>query len=64
MRVKEYTVLTDCVERGVAFGMARAYKHSDTPTPDYIKQQIEDAVMLEIGEYFNFDDEVVTEIDK
>jgi hypothetical protein len=64
MRVKEYQVLVDCVERGVAFGMARAYKHSDTPAPDHIKQQIEDAVMLEICEYFNFDNETVTEIDK
>jgi hypothetical protein len=57
MRVKEYTVLTDCVERGVASGMARAYKHTDTPTLDYIKRQIEDAVLLEICEYFDFDDE-------
>jgi hypothetical protein len=57
MQVKEYTVLVDCVERGVAFGMARAYKHSDTPTPDYIKRQIEDAVLVEICEYFNFKEE-------
>jgi hypothetical protein len=64
MQVKEYTVLTDCVERGVAFGMSRAYKHSDTPTLDYIKRQIEDAVLVEICEYFNFNDEVFTEIDK
>jgi hypothetical protein len=57
MQVKEYTVLTDCVERGVAFGMSRAYKHSDTPTLDYIKRQIKDAVLLEICEYFNFKEE-------
>jgi hypothetical protein len=54
MQVKEYTVLTDCVERGVAFGMARAYKHSDTPLPEYINGQIVDAVLVEISEYFNF----------
>jgi hypothetical protein len=57
MQVKEYKVLTDCVERGVAFGMARAYKHNDTPAPDYIKRQIEDAVLVEICEYFNFKEE-------
>jgi len=57
MQVKEYTVLTDCVERGVAFGMARAYKHSDTPSPEYINGQIVDAVLVEISEYFNFKDE-------
>jgi hypothetical protein len=57
MKVKEYTVLTDCVERGVAFGMSRAYKHSDTPELDYIKRQIEDAVLVEICEYFDFKEE-------
>ena len=57
MQVKEYTVLTDCVERGVAFGMARAYKHSDTPSPEYINGQIVDAVLVEISEYFNFKEE-------
>jgi hypothetical protein len=57
MQVKEYTVLTDCVERGVAHGMARAYKHSDTPSPEYINGQIVDAVLVEISEYFNFKDE-------
>ena len=64
MKVKEYTVLTDCVERGVAYGMSRAYKHSDTPSADYINQQITDAVLLEINEYFTFDNEVLKEIDK
>ena len=56
MQVKEYTVLTDCVERGVSYGMTRAYKHTDTPTTEYIKNQIVDAVLLEISEYFNFKD--------
>ena len=57
MQVKEYVVLTDCVERGVSFGMARAYKHSDTPSPEYINGQIVDAVLVEISEYFNFKEE-------
>jgi hypothetical protein len=64
MRVKEYTVLVDCVERGVTLGWNRAYKHSDTPTTSYVHEQIANAVLLEISEYFNFDDDVVTEIDK
>jgi hypothetical protein len=64
MRVKEYSVLVDCVERGVVLGWNRAYKHSDTPTTSYIHEQIADAVLLEISEYFNFDDEVFKEIDQ
>ena len=64
MRAKEYPVLVDCIERGVVYGMNRAYKHSDTPSPEYINEQIADAVLLEICEYFNFDIDVVMEIDK
>lgn len=64
MRVKEYNVLVDCVERAVVMGMNRAYKHSDTPAPAYINEQIADAVLLEISEYFTFDDEVFKEVDK
>jgi hypothetical protein len=57
MQVKEYTVLVDCVERGVTMGMNRAYKHSDTPSPDHINSQIVNAVLVEISEYFNFKEE-------
>jgi hypothetical protein len=57
MQVKEYTVLVDCVERGVAMGMNRAYKHSDTPSHDHINSQIVNAVLVEISEYFNFKEE-------
>ena len=64
MKVKEYTVLVDCVERGVAMGMNRAYKYSETPTRAYINEQIADAVMLEISEYFTFDDNTTMEVDQ
>jgi hypothetical protein len=37
--------------------MARAYKHNDTPSPEYINSQIVDAVLVEISEYFNFKEE-------
>jgi len=56
-------VLVDCVERAVVMGWNRAYKHSDTPTPNYVHEQIANAVLLEISEYFTFDDEVCKEID-
>jgi hypothetical protein len=64
MRVNEYYVLSDCVERGVQFGMSRAYKHTDFPTEEQIKIALVDAVLLEISEYFNFDDAQTIEIDK
>ena len=57
MKVKEYTVLSDCVERGVVSGIARAHKHTDTPTPETVRDLVIVAVINEICEYFNFDDE-------
>ena len=62
MRVKEYIVLSDCVERGVAYGINRAHKHNDTPSQDEIASAVIDAVMLEIAEYFDFDTEIDVEI--
>ena len=64
MKVKEYNVLVDCIERGIGMGMNRAYKHSETPTRAYIEEQIADAVLLEISEYFTFDNETTVEIDQ
>ena len=64
MRVKEYTVLVDCVEHGVRYGMSRAHKHTDAPSDDQITSAVIDAVLLEISEYFDFDDTVTQEIDQ
>jgi len=55
MKVKEYTVLMDCVERGITIGINRSHKYSDAPSDDEIKRALIDAVLLEICEYFDFD---------
>ena len=57
MKVDEYKVLVMCVENGVQLGWNRAHKHSDTPEDYYIRDCIEEAVMHEIFEYFNFEDD-------
>lgn len=57
MKVITYKVLEDCVEKGVNYGFMRAHKHSDNPSEDYIKEQLAYYVMLEISEYFTFDDD-------
>jgi hypothetical protein len=56
MRVREYTLLERCVENGIATGYAKAFKHSDNPGEDAIKFSILHAVMLEIAEWFEFDE--------
>lgn len=54
MKPKEYLVLQMCIENGLAFGLNRAYKHTDEPTKDQILDAIEQALMEEIHQWFEF----------
>jgi len=54
LRVRAYPVLAECVERGVAYGYQRAHKHTDAPTADDVREQIERAVLNEICDAFEF----------
>ena len=53
LRVRVYPVLCEAVERGVAYGLARAYKHTETPTREQIAEAVEHAVLHEICEWFD-----------
>lgn len=55
MRPDSYKILARAVEEGVAYGYARAHKHSDDPGPEVIQTQIEQAVMDAICEVFRFE---------
>lgn len=56
MKANEYLILSECVEDGINLGYTRAHKRTDTPTEQQIKAAIVDAVMLQICEYFFFED--------
>ena len=56
MKAKEYNLMAQCVETGVMLGWNRAHKHSDNPEPHFIHSQIEQAVLNEICEWFDFED--------
>lgn len=56
MKANEYKILSEAVEEGVSYGYQRAFKYSDNPTPDAIQASIAGAVMLQICEYFIFED--------
>jgi hypothetical protein len=56
MKAKEYNLIIQCVENGIALGWNRAHKHTDTPDAEAIQQAIEDAVLNEICEWFDFED--------
>lgn len=57
MKVNDYKVLEECVSRGIDRGWNRSYKHTDKPSEELIKKEMEDNVLLEISEYFKFNNE-------
>lgn len=54
MKPNTYKIIQEAVANGVALGYSRAYKHSAMPSEDAVKQQIYEAVMTEICEWFVF----------
>jgi archaeosine-15-forming tRNA-guanine transglycosylase len=59
MKPKFRVILEQAIEEGVRRGYHRAFKHVENPTEGAIIEQIEEAVMSSIYEYFTFDDEVL-----
>ena len=60
---KTYDILDRCVADGITFGYARAFKHTDAPSDQDIKENIHREVMNEISTWFNFEPGVKDEID-
>lgn len=58
MKPKFRLVLAQCIENGVERGLTRAYKYNDNPDQNYISECINDCIMGEIYEWFDFSDEV------
>jgi hypothetical protein len=55
MKAKDYNLIERCVDDGIEYGYNRAHKHVQDPNPEHIKSAIRDAVMLEITEWFDFE---------
>ena len=56
MKAREYDVLARAVEEGIAAGWQHAHKHTETPSPEAVHDQIHMDVMTAICEWFTFDD--------
>jgi len=58
MKIREYIVMLEAVERGVHYGLTKYNKHRDIPVGDdpALAEDIIHAVMLEIGDYFIWED--------
>jgi hypothetical protein len=55
MKPKFYELLDKCIEDGINSGWQRAHKHTETPDPIWIKEQMHQAIMFEISEWFDFE---------
>lgn len=51
--VKVWPVLQEAVEAGVNYGWHRAYKYTDTPDPETVRSEIQQAVMNALAERFD-----------
>ena len=56
MKPKVLKLIEQCIEIGVEVGLHRAHKHTSTPSQDDIARAIEDAVLHEIHEWFDFEE--------
>jgi hypothetical protein len=56
MKAKTYSLIEKCVEEGIRHGFSKAHKHDMNPSQSVIEMSIHDAVMLEISEWFTFDE--------
>ena len=57
MKAKTRVILEMAIEQGVRRGWQRAHKHVENPAPSAIMDDIDEAVMSEIYEYFTFEEE-------
>jgi len=55
MKPKMYNLVRECVSNGLIIGWNRAHKHDDNPTMDYIMRCLEEGIMYEFHEIFDFD---------
>ena len=59
IKFRSYKIISRAVEEGVAYGYQRAHKHTDTPSEELMKQEIEDAVTQALDEVIDFEKDTV-----
>jgi len=61
VKINAYRVIDDAIDRAVRYGYNRAHKYADNPSEDLTIQEIHRAVMNELCEILNFDNENETD---
>ncbi len=55
MRLKTWPIISDAVERGLAYGYRRARKHAENPGEAALLEALHLGIMGEIAEIIDFD---------
>lgn len=55
MKPKPRLVLELCIKQGIDYGWQRAYKYTDTPDENAIKQEIEEAIWQQVWDWFDME---------
>ena len=58
MKANMYVIVARAIEEGVAWGLNRAFKHTDTPTRDILEHELDTAIMNELCSVLVFDSPV------
>jgi hypothetical protein len=56
MKVFVFKLLSRCIEEGIQRGINRAHKHTDNPSESSLIIEIQNAIELELFEWFDFSD--------
>lgn len=56
MKPNLYRIVTECVEVGARRGVNRAFKYTDSPDMETIINNVDQAIMGELCEWFNFEE--------
>jgi len=57
VKLNTYQIIDDAIYSAVRYGYNRAHKYSDNPSEESMIEQIHRAVMNDLNEIINFDDE-------
>lgn len=56
LQFKGYNIIATALGNGIAYGLNRAYKHTDAPDRDYIAEQLYNALTNELSDVLDFGD--------
>lgn len=59
MKLKSYNIISDAIESGIKFGLQHSRKHTKKPSDDWMVEEILNAVMLNLDEIINFDEQEI-----